>query len=118
MKLKKNSALANAGWLIAGKLAQSVLGFVITVFTSRFLGPSNYGLISYAMSLAQFVLPIVQLGLNAVLVFDVCENVVLAMYKISGNILGVQKYDSESIELVCDAPHNDLLIDLHFRVTG
>lgn len=57
-------------------------------------------------------------GLNAVLVFDVCENVVLAMYKISGNILGVRKYDSDSVELVCDAPHNDLLIDLHFRATG
>ncbi len=74
MKLKKNSALANAGWLIAGKLAQSVLGFVITVFTSRFLGPSNYGLISYAMSLAQFVLPIVQLGLNAVLVYEIVNS--------------------------------------------
>lgn len=53
---------------------QSILAFLITIFTARFLGPSNYGLISYATSLAQFVLPVVQLGLTAVLVYELVNN--------------------------------------------
>lgn len=38
------------------------------MLTSRYLGPSNYGVISYAASLVSFVTPIMNLGMNNILV--------------------------------------------------
>ena len=50
----QNKVFRNASWIIAGKVAQSVLNLVITMLTARYLGPSNYGLISYAASIVAF----------------------------------------------------------------
>lgn len=58
-------------------------------------------------------LVLISRGLNAVLVFDVKENVVSAMYKIPGNIIGVQKANGTIIDLVCDTLPMHILIDLH-----
>ena len=67
-KLKKNKVINNAIWIIIGKVAQSLLALVIGMLTARYMGPSNYGLISYAASLVAFVVPIMNLGLSNVLV--------------------------------------------------
>lgn len=67
----KNKIFRNASWLIGCKIAQSVFNLIITMLTARFLGPSNYGLISYAASIVAFVVPIMQLGLNNILVMEV-----------------------------------------------
>ncbi len=64
----QNKVFRNASWIIAGKIAQSVLNLVITMLTARYLGPSNYGLVSYAASIVAFAVPIMQLGLNNTLV--------------------------------------------------
>ena len=58
-------------------------------------------------------LVLISRGLNAVLVFDVKENVVSAMYKIPGNIIGIQKANGTIIDLVCDTLPMHILIDLH-----
>lgn len=68
MKLFKSDVAKNAGWLIAGKVAQSFLALVINIITARYLGPSDYGIISYAASIVAFVVPIMNLGLCNVLV--------------------------------------------------
>ena len=44
----KNRVVKNAGWMIVGKIFQMVLNLIVGVFTARYLGPSNYGLINYA----------------------------------------------------------------------
>lgn len=64
----KNSALKNATWIIACKIVQSLLSLVIGMITARYLGPSNYGVISYVSSVVAFALPLMQLGLNQTLV--------------------------------------------------
>ncbi|MGN0507593.1 MAG: flippase [Ruminococcus sp.] len=69
--LLKNKNASNALWLISGKIIQAILGFVVSIFTARYLGPSNYGLISYAASVVAFVTPIMQLGFNSVLVQEI-----------------------------------------------
>ncbi len=66
--LIKNKVAKNAGWIIISKAIQAVLGVFISMFTARFLGPSNYGLINYAESVVAFVIPIMNLGLSNVLV--------------------------------------------------
>lgn len=50
------------------EILKSLLGLFISLFTARYLGPSNYGLINYAASVVSFVSPIMFLGLNGILV--------------------------------------------------
>ncbi|NLK93452.1 MAG: flippase [Bacteroidales bacterium] len=67
----KNKVVKNSMWIISCKVAQSVLAVIINMLTARYLGPSNYGLINYAASIVAFVIPIMQLGLNAILVQEI-----------------------------------------------
>ena len=69
-----NRVVKNASWIIGCKIAQSILNLIIGMISARYLGPSNFGLISYAGSLVNFVLPIMQLGLGKTLVQEIIEN--------------------------------------------
>ncbi len=64
----KNSVLKNVGWIIGCKIIQSILNLIIGLITARYLGPSNYGIISYVSSVVAFLMPIMQLGLKDTLV--------------------------------------------------
>ena len=64
----KNKIANNAAWLIGCRIVQSLLALIINMFTARYLGPSNFGLISYAASIVAFVVPIMTLGISNVLV--------------------------------------------------
>ena len=66
-----NRVAKNAAWIIGGRVAQSLLALVINMLTARYLGPSNYGLITYVSSLVAFVVPIMQLGFSHVLVQEI-----------------------------------------------
>lgn len=83
MKLCKNKSLKeithskevkNAGWIIAGRVAQMVLSFFVSVFTARYLGPSNYGIINYAEAYVAFFTSLCTLGINSVIIKDFVDN--------------------------------------------
>ena len=69
-----NKVAKNATWIIACRIVQSVFALVINMLTARFLGPSNYGLITYAASLVAFVVPLMNLGLSNILVQEIINN--------------------------------------------
>ena len=69
--IKTNKVVKNASWIVACRIVQSLLGLIIGSLSARYLGPSNYGLINYAAALTSFVMPIMQLGLNATLVYEI-----------------------------------------------
>lgn len=58
----------NAGWLMGGKIAQMLISFFVSIFTARFLGPSNKGLLDYALAYTGFFTSVCTLGINSVLV--------------------------------------------------
>ena len=60
--------IKNASWIIACRIIQSLLSFVIVILSARYLGPANYGLINYASSIVAFVVPIMQLGFRNTMV--------------------------------------------------
>lgn len=64
----KNKEVKNAGWIIAGKVAQLILSFVVSIFTARYLGPDNYGLINYASAFVVFFTSFCTLGINSVII--------------------------------------------------
>lgn len=66
----KNKEIKNAFWIIAGKSIQMILSFFIGLWTARFLGPSNYGLLSYVGAYIAFFTSFCTLGLTAVVMVN------------------------------------------------
>ena len=64
----KNKIVKNASWIIGCKIVQSVLNIVISMIVARTLGPSNFGLLNYATSVVAFFIPLMNLGINNILV--------------------------------------------------
>lgn len=72
-KFKNNKEAKNASWLIGGKIAQVVLSFFVSILTARYLGPSNYGTISYVNAYVAFFTSLCTLGINSVIIKDFVE---------------------------------------------
>lgn len=70
----KNRTAKNAGWIIGEKIIQMVVSLVVGVLTTRYLGPSNYGLISYANSFTAFFAAFCTLGINSLMVKELVDN--------------------------------------------
>lgn len=66
--MSQSKTVKNAAWIIACKIVQALVGLVVAMLSARYLGPSNYGVLNYAISVVAFVEPIMQLGLNSTLV--------------------------------------------------
>ena len=69
-----NKIAKNASWIIICKIIQAVLALIINMLTARFLGPSNYGLLTYAASLVAFVVPLMNLGFGNILVQEIVND--------------------------------------------
>ena len=63
-----NRTLKNASWIIICRIVQAILALIIGMITARYLGPSNYGLLNYAISVVAFSIPVMKLGLTSTLV--------------------------------------------------
>ena len=68
-----NKEAKNASWLIGGRIAQMVLSFFVSILTARYLGPSNYGIISYVNAYVAFFTSLCTLGINSVIIKDFVE---------------------------------------------
>lgn len=72
--VKEKQVLKNAKWIIVCKVVQSILQFIVGMLCARYLGPSNYGLINYAASIVAFAMPLMKLGLDAILVYELVNS--------------------------------------------
>ena len=94
----KEKVIKNAAWMIVCKIAQALISLLITMFTARYLGPSNYGVVTYAASVVTFAVPMMQLGLNSVLVREL-----VLQPEMEGEILGTAIILSELSAFCCIA---------------
>lgn len=69
-----NRFLKNTSWLLFGKIFQMIIQFFIGIISARYLGPANFGTISYVSSFITFFASIVLLGLNGVLINELVLN--------------------------------------------
>lgn len=74
LSILKNKEMKNAGWIIAGRIAQMVLSFLISIFTARYLGPSNFGIINYAGAYVAFFTSLCTLGINSVIIKEFIDH--------------------------------------------
>lgn len=64
----------NTGWLFADKALRMGLGVLVGAWLARYLGPSQFGEISYILSFVAFFGALAQLGLDGVAVRDMARN--------------------------------------------
>lgn len=96
MGVSNNKVFRNATWIVACKIVQMLISLVIGMISARYLGPSNYGLISYASSLIAFVLPVAQLGLRNIFVEQI-----ISRPEREGQIVGTSLVMSMASSLFC-----------------
>ncbi len=70
----KNKTAKNAGWIIGEKIVQMVISLVVGMLTARYLGPSNYGLVNYAVSITAFFSAVCTLGINSLMVKELVDH--------------------------------------------
>lgn len=69
----RNKEIINAYWIIVGKAFQMILSLFVGLLTTRYLGPSNYGLINYGASYVALFASICSLGINSVIIKEFAD---------------------------------------------
>jgi len=64
----KSKESKNAGWIIGERVIQMLLSLIVSVLSARYLGPNNYGALSYSASLVAFFSSIASLGMEGVII--------------------------------------------------
>ncbi|MBU5635997.1 flippase [Geomonas sp. Red69] len=65
--------LTNAGWLFGDRLLRMGVGLFVGIWIARYLGPTQYGLLSYAASMIAVFSAVAVLGLDAIVVREVVK---------------------------------------------
>jgi len=79
----------NIGWLLLARLLRMGLGFFIAVWLARYLGPEQYGWLSYALALVMLAGSLAELGLRSIVVREIVRDPERAGVLI-GTALGLQ----------------------------
>ncbi|RCQ24816.1 hypothetical protein APT07_19125 [Escherichia coli] len=48
------AAINNSGWLIFDKLIRLALGFIVSAWIARYLGPNDFGILAYVLAYLAF----------------------------------------------------------------
>lgn len=60
----------NSGWMLLEKLVRMVLGLMVGAWVARYLGPTQYGELAYALAYIAFFQVIANMGLDGIVVRD------------------------------------------------
>ncbi|MGE8328335.1 flippase [Pseudomonas urmiensis] len=60
--------LLNSTWMLVEQCLRLISGVFVGIYIARYLGPEQYGVISYALAISAFALAVSRLGMDAVLV--------------------------------------------------
>ena len=66
--------LKNISWLSIEKLFRVIFGITISVWVTRYLGPKNFGMLSFALSIVGILTVISSLGLHQVVLKEILRN--------------------------------------------
>lgn len=66
--------LANTGWMLADRLTRLVLALVVGIWVARYLGPEQFGLLSYALALTAVLGAIAGTGVDSLVVRELVKN--------------------------------------------
>jgi O-antigen/teichoic acid export membrane protein len=66
--------LANLAWLLTDQVLQMGLGLFVGVWVTRYLGPSQFGLLNYAGAFVSLFASVAAMGLGTLVVRDIARN--------------------------------------------
>ncbi|MCR9196363.1 MAG: oligosaccharide flippase family protein, partial [Hyphomonas sp.] len=61
----------NISWLLLDKVFRMGVGLIVGVWVARYLGPSQYGLLSFAVAFVSLFAPLAGLGMQSIVVRDI-----------------------------------------------
>ena len=65
---------SNTGWLFFEKGFASIISFAVGIYVIRFLGPTDFGILSYALSYVSLFAGIAALGLDSIVIRDLVRH--------------------------------------------
>ena len=65
---------ANTTWMFAEQMLRMVAGLLVGIWVARYLGPTQFGLFSYAVAFASLFSSIAKLGLDSIVVRDLVSH--------------------------------------------
>ena len=69
-----NKIMTNAGWLFFDKILRTAIGFFVAVWVARFLGPEQFGILSYAVAYVAFINALINLGFSGLVIREIVRN--------------------------------------------
>lgn len=66
--------LANTSWLFADRIIKLILTLVVGIYLVRYLGPSDFGILSYAISFVALFATIATLGIDSILTRELVKD--------------------------------------------
>ncbi|HEX9739452.1 MAG TPA: oligosaccharide flippase family protein, partial [Ignavibacteriaceae bacterium] len=63
----------NTSWLLTERIVRLIVNFVIIIYVIRYLGPDEFGLLSYAISFAALFATIATLGLDSIIIRELVK---------------------------------------------
>lgn len=69
----RNEAFYNSLWLLSERVITILFTFTVGIFLARYLGPNDFGVYNYLISIITLLTPLTALGLNAVVVRDLVD---------------------------------------------
>ena len=67
-------ALKNIGWLFIDRMVRVLVGVFVTVLIARYLGPNDFGVLSYALALTALCGAMALLGMKEVVIRDLVKD--------------------------------------------
>ncbi|MCM2447749.1 MULTISPECIES: flippase [Rahnella] len=72
-RINKSKSISNMIWLSSDSIIRLGLGFIISVWLARYLGPDDFGLYNYAYAMIAIYSAIASLGMNGVVVRELVK---------------------------------------------
>lgn len=66
--------ITNTGWLFTDQVIRMGVGLLVSVWVARYLGPSRFGILSYAVAFVSLLSVLATLGLDGIVVRDIVRD--------------------------------------------
>lgn len=116
------AAMENSGWLVADKILRMGIGLLVGVWVARYLGPSQYGIMSYAASMVGLAAAVATLGIDSIVIRDLVRHPeksdeYLGTSFVLRFIAGLVSYVAVMVVVALIKP-NDLLTQIVLAIVG
>jgi PST family polysaccharide transporter len=68
--------IKNVGWLSFDKLLQLVVSLVVGIWIARYLGPNDFGILSFAIAFGALISPFIGLGFGGLIERELIKNLI------------------------------------------